>query len=158
MANKTGPRRASFRSTVLLEGKTATGIEVPQEVVESLGSGKKPPVRVTIGGHKYRSTIAVMGGKFMLPISAGNRAGAGVEAGDVVDIVLELDTEPREVKVPVDFAKALDRDAKARATFDGLSPSLKQWHVLSIEGAKTAETRERRIAKSISSLHEGKQR
>jgi uncharacterized protein YdeI (YjbR/CyaY-like superfamily) len=59
----------------------------------------------------------------------------------VVDVVLELDTEPREVTVPVDFAKALDRDAKARATFDGLSPSLKQWHVLSIEGAKTAETR-----------------
>ena len=94
------PAAREFRGTLLLGGKTATGIEVPEEVVESLGSGKRPAVRVTIRGHSYRSTIAVMGGKFMLPISAENRAGAGVEAGDVVDVELELDTEPREVNVP----------------------------------------------------------
>ena len=93
----------------------------------------------------------------MLPISAENRARAGVEAGDVVDVGLELDTEPREVTVPPDFAEALQGDPRARATFDGLSFSLKQWHVLSIEGAKTAETRKRRIAKSITLLHGGKQ-
>ena len=158
MVDKTGPRPASFRGTLQLGGKTATGIEVPEAVVESLGSGKRPAVRVTIRGHTYRSTIATMGGKFMLPISAENRAGAGVEAGDVVDVELELDTEPREVNVPPDFAEALKGDLRAKATFDGLSFSVKQWHVLSIEGAKTAETRERRIAKSITSLHEGKQR
>jgi bacteriocin resistance YdeI/OmpD-like protein/uncharacterized protein DUF1905 len=158
MAKEMGPRRASFRGTLLLGGKTATGIEVPEEVVESLGSGRKPAVRVTIRGHTYRSTVAVMAGKFMLPISAENRAGAGVEAGDVVDVELELDTAPREVTVPADFAEALDQDPQARATFDGLSFSLKQWHVLSIDGAKTAETRERRIAKSINALHKGSQR
>lgn len=152
------PRRASFEGKILLGGKTATGIEVPEEVVMRLGSGKKPPVRVSIRGHSYRSTVAVMGGKYMLPISAENRAAAGVEAGDVVEVHLDLDTERREVTVPADFAAALDLDPAARETFARLSNSLKQWHVLSIEGAKTAETRERRIAKSISTLHEGKQR
>ena len=96
-----------------------------------------------------------MGGKFMLPLSAANREGAGVEAGDTIQVNLELDTAPREVTVPKDFAKALQRDAKARTTFESLSFSKKQWHVLSIEGAKTTETRERRIAKSISTLREG---
>lgn len=157
-AGTDGPRRATFRGTILLGGKTATGIEVPDEVVASLGSSKKPAVRVTIRGHTYRSTVAVMGGKFMLPISGENRASAGVAAGDEVDVDLELDTEPREIAVPADFAESLDRDTKAKETFDGLSYSVKQWHVLSIEGAKTAETRERRIAKSISTLHEGKPR
>lgn len=153
-----GPRRGSFTGTVLLSGKTATGIEVPEEIVASLGSGKKPAVRVTIGKHSYRSTVAVMDGKFMLPISAENRTGAGVKAGDVVQVDLELDTEPRELSIPADFAEALDRDARAKQTFEGLSRSARQWHVLSIEGAKTDETRQRRIAKSISTLHEGKPR
>ena len=153
-----GPRSASFIGTILLGGKTATGIEVPEEVVASLGSGKKPAVKVSIGSHTYRSTVAVMDGKFMLPISAENRTGAGVKAGDVVTVELELDTEPREILIPADFAEALDGDARAKKTFGSLSRSVKQWHVLSIEGAKTDETRQRRIAKSISSLHEGKPR
>jgi len=153
-----GPGRVRFRAKILLGGKTATGIEVPAEVVASLGTSKKPAVRVTIEGHTYRSTVAVRGGKFMLPISAENRAGAGMAAGDEVDIELELDTEPREITVPSDFAEALDRVADARKTFDGLSNSVKQWHVLSIEGAKTAETRERRIEKSVSTLREGRKR
>ena len=153
-----GPRRGNFKAAILLGGKTATGIEVPAEVVAALGSSKKPAVRVTIGSHTYRSTVAVMDGKFMLPISAENRAGAGVEAGDVVQVELELDLEPREVTIPTDFAAALEEDAAARKTFEGLSRSGKQWHVLSIEGAKTDETRQRRIAKSIGTLHEGKPR
>ena len=153
-----GPRRGSFKGTILLGGKTATGIEVPEAVVASLGSGKKPAVKVTIGSHTYRSTVAVMDGKFMLPISAENRTSAGVKAGDVVTVELELDTEPREISIPADFAEALERDAQAQQTFDSLSRSVKQWHVLSIEGAKTDETRQRRIARSISTLHEGKPR
>jgi len=145
-----------FRAAILLGGKTATGIRVPPEVVAALGPSRRPAVRVTISGYTYRSTVAVMGGDFMLPISAENRSGAGVAAGDEVDVNIELDTEPREITVPPDFAEALERDANARRTFEGLSYSRKQWYVLPIEGAKTAETRQRRVAKAVSMLREGR--
>jgi hypothetical protein len=147
-----------FRTTVEQAGKTATGIEVPSTVVEGLGAGKRPPVRVTINGFTYRSTVASMGGRFMIGVSAENRAGAKVAGGDVVDVDVELDTAPRVVELPKDFAAALKKDPKAKATFDGLSPSNKGWHVSSIEGAKTDETRQRRIAKSVAALREGKPR
>jgi hypothetical protein len=146
----------TFRSTLQLGGKTATGFEVPAKVVESLRSGKRPPVRVTINGYTYRSTVAPIGGKFWLPVSAENRDGAGVKAGDKLEADIELDTAPREVVEPPDFTKALDRDKQARRFYDGLSYSNKRQHVLSIEGAKTAETRERRIAKAVSALKAGK--
>lgn len=145
-----------FQAIIRLEGKTATGIEVPAKVVESLGPGKRPAVRVTINGYTYRSHVAPYAGVFMLPLSAENRAGARVAAGDKVQVELELDTAPRAVTVPPDFAAALKRDAQAHRFFEGLSYSQKRWHVLSIEGAKTAETRERRILKSIRLLREGK--
>ena len=147
-----------FRAAVELGGKTATGIRVPEEVVAALGSSKRPAVLVTIGGHTYRSTVASMGGTFMLPISAENRMSAKVAAGDEVEVDIELDTEPRELTVPPDLAEALDRNADARRTFDRLSYSQRQWHVLSIEAAKTAETRQRRIAKSVDTLREGRPR
>src|SRR6266849_16396 len=145
-----------FRAIIQLGGKTATGIRVPAEVVASLGPSKRPPVRVTINGHTYGSSVASMGGQFILPISAENRKSAGVAAGDEVDVDIELDTEPREVTVPPDFTDALDRDADARRFFDGLSYSQKQRYVLSIEQAKTAETRKLRIAKAVSMLREGR--
>jgi len=91
-------------------------------------------------------------------VSAENRAGAKVAGGDVIDVDIELDTAPREVTVPPDFAKALKKDAKAKKTFDSLSNSNKGWHVSSIEGAKTDETRQRRIAKSVAALREGRPR
>jgi hypothetical protein len=143
-------------SIVQLGGKTATGIPVPEEVVSGLGPSKRSPVRVTINGHTYRSTVASRGGKFVLPSSAENREGAGVVAGDEVGVDIELDSEPREVAVPLDFAEALDRDEAARRSFDGLFYSQKQRHVLSIEGAKTSETRQRRIAKAVGTLREGR--
>jgi Bacteriocin-protection, YdeI or OmpD-Associated/Domain of unknown function (DUF1905) len=145
-----------FHSVVQLGGKTATGIPVPEEVVTSLGSSKRPPVRVTINGHSYRSTLASRGGQFMLPISAENRASAGVAAGDEVEVDIELDTEPREVTVPPDLAEALERDVEAKRYFEGLSYSQKQRHVLPIEQAKTAETRQRRIGKALNNLREGR--
>lgn len=144
-----------FQAVLLQEGKTATGIRVPDEIVASLGSSKRPAVRVTINGHTYRSTLAVMGGVFMLPVSAEHRAGAGIAAGDEVGIEIELDTEPREVTVPPDFAEALEGDAGAKRCFDGLSYSKQRAHVLSIESAKTEETRQRRIAKAMDTLREG---
>ena len=146
----------NFRTLVELGGKTATGMRVPAAVVESLGSGKKPAVRVTINGYTYRSTVAVYGGKFFLPVSAEVRQEAGIAAGDEIEAAVELDTEPREVVVPPDFAAALDADPDARRFFDGLSYSNKRRFVLAIEDAKTPETRQRRIEKSIEKLREGR--
>jgi Bacteriocin-protection, YdeI or OmpD-Associated/Domain of unknown function (DUF1905) len=147
-----------FRTTIEQSGKTAAGIRVPPEVVDALGAGKVPKVRVTIRGYTYRSSVAVMGGVYMIGVSADNRRGAGVEGGDVVDVDLELDTAPREIAVPADFAAALDTVPAARQTFDALSYSNKSWHVLQIDGAKTDETRQRRIAKSVAILGEGRPR
>jgi hypothetical protein len=147
-----------FRTTILQSDKTATGIRVPAEIVEGLGAGKRPKVKVTIRGYTYRSSIAVMGGDYMVGVSADNRAAAGVAGGDEVDVDLELDTEPREVTIPPEFAAALDAEPAARRTFDGLSYSNKSWHTLQIAGAKSDETRQRRIAKSVEALRDGRSR
>jgi hypothetical protein len=145
-----------FRTTIQTAGKTATGIEVPDEVVTSFGSGKRPPVRVTINDYTYRSTVAVMGGRFMVGINADVREAAGVAGGDEIDVDMELDTEPRAVSVPADLAAALDEEPDARRYFDGLSYSNKSRHVLAITGAKSEETRQRRIAKSVAMFREGR--
>jgi hypothetical protein len=145
-----------FHTTILQSGKTAAGIEVPEEIVTALGSGKRPKVVVTINGYTYRSSIAPMNGVFMVGVSSDVRAASGVAGGDSVDVDIELDTAPREVTVPDDFAAALDSVPAARTTFDSLSYSNKSWHVLQIEGAKTDETRQRRIAKSVEALGAGR--
>lgn len=156
-AGSTGnPNRLSFHTAILQGDKTATGIQVPDAIVERLGAGKRPPVRVTINGYTYRSSIASLGGKFMLGVSAEHRKGAGVAGGNEVDVDIELDTEPRNVNVPPDFASALEADAKAKRFFEGLSYSKKQRFVLPLEDAKTVETRQRRIDKAISMLREGR--
>ena len=147
-----------FRTTILQSDGTATGIRIPDEVVEALGKGKRPPIRVTINGYSYRNTVAVMGGTYMVGVSAEHRAGAGVKGGDTVDVDIELDTAPREVTVPADLAAALDAEPAARRTFDGLSYSNRSWHTLQVDGAKTPETRQRRIAKSVEALKEGRVR
>lgn len=147
---------ATFTANLELHGKTATGIEVPEEIVVGLGNGKKPAVRVTIRGYTYRTTIGVMGGKFLIPVSAEHRERAGIAAGDLVEVQLELDTEPRELVVPADFLEALAQNGKAKSFFEGLSYSNKRRFVWSIEEAKTAETRQRRIEKAVSSLADEK--
>jgi hypothetical protein len=144
-----------FRTTVELGGKTATGFEVPDEVVEALGSGKRPAVTVTVNGHTYRSTVARMGGRYLLPLSAENRAAAGLQAGDEVDVELALDTAPRVVEVPPDLAAALDAEPAVRAAWEKLSYSHQRQHVLAIEQAKAAETRQRRVAKAVEMLRAG---
>jgi hypothetical protein len=144
-----------FRPVIQLGGQTATGIQVPAEVVASLGPNKRPAVRVTLNGHTYRGTVPTMGGAFMLPVSTEIRAHAGVAAGDEVDVDLALDTEPRTVSIPPDFAGALDGDAVARRGFDGLSYSNQRRLVLAIEAAKTAETRQWRIASTVNMLRAG---
>jgi len=145
-----------FRTTIMAAGKTAAGFEVPAEVVQALGAGRRPPVRVTINGYTYRNTVAVMGGTYMIGVSNEHRTASGARAGDVVDIDLELDTAPREVAVPPELAAALAADPAARGTFEGLSYSNKSWHALQVTGAKTEETRQRRIAKSIEALRAGR--
>jgi hypothetical protein len=147
-----------FTTTLRQEGKTATGIEVPAEVVEAMGKGKRPPVTVTINGHTYRSTVAAYGDVYMLPVAAEHRTAAGVEAWQEIEVDVELDEAPREVLPPDDFAAALDGEPTARTMFDGLSNSNKKWHVLNIEGAKSPETRQRRIEKSVEMLREGRAR
>lgn len=145
-----------FRTVIELGGKTATGMRVPPEVVEALGSGKRPPVRVTMNGYTYRSTVAAYGDQYYLPVAKEVRDAAGVAAGDPVEVDVELDTEPREVTVPPDFAEALAADAEASRFFAGLSYSNRRRLVIGVEDAKTPETRQRRIAKSVAMLHEGR--
>jgi Bacteriocin-protection, YdeI or OmpD-Associated/Domain of unknown function (DUF1905) len=141
-----------FRAKLELAGKTATGMHVPPEIVAALGAGKRPPVRATINGYTYRSTVAVYGGEFLLGVSDEVRKASGVRAGDELDVNLELDTEPREVDVPPDLAAALRAAPTAQSAFDALSYSNKRRHVLSVDGAKSAETRQRRIAKAVEEL------
>lgn len=140
------------------EGSTATGIEIPDEVIAAMAAGKKPPVKLAVNGYAYRSTVATVDGKFMVGFSADHRAASGLKGGAAVEVEIELDTEPRTVELPADFQAALAAEPKARATFDKLSNSLKGYHVSQVLGAKTAETRQRRIEKSVATLGEGRPR
>lgn len=137
-------------------GETSAGVQLPDAVVEALGKGKKPPVKATINGYTWRSTVAVMGGEYWLGVSKEVRRNAGCEAGQEVDLTLELDTEERVLEVPADFAAALDAEPEARRFFDSLSYSNRRRFTYSIDDAKTPETRQRRIEKSVAQLREGK--
>lgn len=139
---------ATFRAELQLNGKTATGIEVPPEVIDELDAGKRPAVAVTIGGFTFSTTLGVMGGRTWIPVSAERRKAAGVEAGQVLDVEIAVDATPKVIEVPDDLAAALDA-AGARAAFDALAPSHRKEHVRAIAEAKKPETRERRIAKCI---------
>ena len=141
-----------FRSVVRLNGKTATGMEVPADVVETLGGGKRPPVTVTVGGHTYRTTVAPMGGQYMIPLSAENRAASGLSAGNDVDVVIALDSAPREMKAPDDLAEALHASPEAEAFFESLSFSHKRSYVDWIVSAKKVETRQRRVVQAVELL------
>lgn len=143
-----------FSTTVLLSGKTTTGIEVPERIVTSLDAGKRPPVRATVNGYTYRTTIAPMGGRFMLSVSADVRAKVGVATGDHTQVARELDTELHTVTVPPDSARALANNPAAQDFFNRLSYSDKQRFVLSVEGARNGETQQRRIAKAVAQLTE----
>lgn len=147
-----------FRTTIVQGDKTATGIRVPTEIVEALGAGRRPKVSVTLRDYTYRSSVAVVSGDYMVGVSADVRAAAGVAGGDEVDVDIELDTAPREVTMPADFAAALEAEPEAKRTFEALSYSNKSWHTLQIEGAKSDETRQRRIARSIEALRAGRPR
>jgi len=130
------------------EAMDAMGIEVPPEIVEKLGQGKRPKVVVTLKGYSYRSTVAVMRGKFLLPLAKEHRAQIAVKDGETVSVKLDLDTAPREVAVPDDLATALE-SAGLRAVFDALAFTHRKEHVRAVEEAKKPETRQKRIEKAV---------
>jgi hypothetical protein len=136
-------------------GMNATGIQVPAEAIAALNSGKKPKVKISVNGYNYRSTVAAYGDVYMLPFSQEHRAVSGINAGDEIEVILELDTEPRIVEVPEDLAKALD-ETGLRAKFESMSFSHRKEHVRALEAAKAADTRTRRLEGIIKALSEGK--
>lgn len=140
-----------FETTMFQTGNN-TGIEVPPEIVEALGGGKRPPVTVSVNGFEYRSTVAPMGGKFLIPFSSDKRAATGIAGGDPITVELELDTAPRTVEVPAELQAALDAAPAAKAAYEALSPSRKKAIVTGVESAKAEDTRRRRIEKAVGEL------
>ena len=108
-------------STTMFQMGNNTGIEVPADVVAALGAGKRPPVVVNVNGYEYRSTVAPMGGKYLLPFSADRRTESGIKGGDAIDVELTVDTAPRTVEIPDDLQAALDASPTAAviATLEG---------------------------------------
>jgi hypothetical protein len=139
-------------STTMFQDGNNTGIEVPADVVEALGAGKRPPVVVNVNGFSYRSTVAPMGGKFLIPFSAARRQDSGIGGGDAVEVDLTLDTAPRTIEVPADLRTALDASPRAAAAWETLSFSNRKAQVEAVTGAKAAETRTRRIAAIVAKL------
>jgi hypothetical protein len=150
--NKTTP--ITFHTTVLKTGKNTAGIEVPEEIIQKLGSSKRPLVRVTIKKYTYRSAVAVMDGKYMISFSTEHRKASGVQGGDETDVTLEIDLEPRTVEIPKDLKDALVQ-ANALDTFEKSAPSMKKEFVRQVEEAKAQETRQRRITKIVENLSAG---
>jgi Bacteriocin-protection, YdeI or OmpD-Associated/Domain of unknown function (DUF1905) len=144
-----------FTTTIQGSGNK-TGIEVPEEVVTALGAGRRPPVVVTMNGASYRSSIAVMGGRNMVGVSAANRQLTGVSAGDTVEVAMKLDTRPRTIEVPEDLAAALESEPEAKAFYEALNYSSQRRYVEPITDARTPETRSRRVAKTVADLKAGK--
>ena len=140
-----------FRAKVIPSGN-ATGVEVPDDVMQALGPQGRPPVTITINGHTWRSRVAAMRGQRLIGISAAHRAAAGIREGDIIEVDIEIDEAPREVVEPVDLSDAFDNCPQARTSFDRLPFGLRQKHVNTIQEAKSAEVRERRIIKLIATL------
>jgi hypothetical protein len=143
-----------MNAEIMSTGKTAAGIVIPDDVVAALGPSRHPAVKVTIGSYVYRSSIARMGGAFMLPVTAETRAGAGVAAGDRVELDIELDVAPREVAMPRELVSALDGDPIAKGRFEALSYTNKRRLVIQIDLAKGESTRQRRVQQAVAKLHE----
>jgi hypothetical protein len=149
----------SFHTTLFQpEGRSVTGIVIPESAIAELDHGKRPPVRVSVNGHEFRSTVAVMDGRYLVGVSAEIRQQTGLKGGDPIDVVLTVDTTPREVDVPPDLEAAFEANPGSREFFGGLSNSLQRYHVKNIEDAKAPKTRQRRIDKAIALFLAGKQR
>jgi hypothetical protein len=130
-------------------------IEVPLDVPVVFGRARAP-VRGTINGHPFRSTVAVYGGRYYLPVRRELREAAGVAAGDAVVVELEADEQPRTVDPPPDLAEALAADPEAGAAFAGLSFTHQREYVEWVTGAKRNETRRRRVEQAVAMLRDGR--
>jgi bifunctional DNA-binding transcriptional regulator/antitoxin component of YhaV-PrlF toxin-antitoxin module len=150
-------KRVTFDTKLTATGNN-TGIVVPAELLDELGSGKRPPVLVDVNGYQYRNTVGSMGGRYMISVSAAVREATGLKGGDPVRVTLTVADEPRSIKVPPDLDAAFTSNETARAFFDTLSNSLQRYHIDTINGAKSADTRQRRIDKAIGLFLEGKRR
>jgi hypothetical protein len=142
----------TFITTLVSGGGNTSGIDVPEDIWHELTSAGRAPVLATLGDYSYRSTVGWYRGAFKLPVSAAIRSATGLAVGDTVEVSLELDTEVRVIEAPADLAAALDAEAEAKAAWEALAPSGKKAHVTAVEGAKTDETRRRRVAKVIETL------
>ncbi len=140
----------SFTTTLLLNGNNV-GIVVPEDVVLSFAAGKRVPVIVTIAGYSYPSTIAVMGGQYLVVVTSEHRRAAGVAGGETHEVTLTHDTSARDTPVPDDLATAL-ADAGLTESFAALAPSHRKEHVRSVTDAKSEATRQRRIEKVVEAL------
>ena len=147
-----------FRGELRSTGGNTAGFQIDDDVVAALGGGGRPKVVVTVNGFEWRSSIARMSGEYWLGVSAERRAAAGIAAGEALEVEVVLDTAVREVEVPADLAAALETEPAAKAFWDGMSFSNKSWHVLQITGAKAAETRARRVARTLTMMAEGRAR
>lgn len=130
------------------------GLEIPADVVEALGGGKRPRVTVAVNGHSWKTRVAIMRGRYLIGLSNANRQAAGVVTGDAVEVEVEIDAEPPVVIEPAGFAHALDADPVARGAYDRLAYSHRRAYVHAIESAKKPDTRARRIEKTIAVLRD----
>jgi hypothetical protein len=150
------PTRRSFKAVLFTDpdsrNPNVTGIEIPFDVEKAFGARGRLPVRGTINGFEFRSSLAPYGGKHYMAVNRQMREGAKARAGDTVRLSLEKDEAVREVSVPADFQKALARHSEARAAWAKLSYTHRKEWVQEIEGAKRPETRERRVAKAVAAL------
>ena len=143
----------TFRTTLFAAGGNNVGIVVPHDVVAAFGRGKRVPVVVTIdGGYQYRNTIASMGGQFLISFNAETRKATGNGAGDEIEVRLDVDDAPRTVEVPEPLAAELAQDGSAKAAWERLSYSRQRAHADAVMSAKTAATREQRVAKVLAAL------
>ena len=148
---------AAKRFTVELERvqKTGTMFRVPFDLEDEFGRAR-PPVKVTVRGHTWRTTPGVYDGVGHVVVNRSVKAATGVDAGDRVAVTMELDTEPRTVPLPADLRKALAAEPDARTAFSALSFTHRREYVEWVEEAKRPETRARRIAGTVDRVLEGK--
>jgi hypothetical protein len=164
MATTKKPTKAAAKSPVKRfrvplekhESSEACGITIPFDVEKTFGGRARVPVRGTINGFPFRSSLFPMGGCFMMPVNRALREGAGVKGGETISVVLERDTAERVIKPPTDFSRALKADKDAKASWDKLSFTHQREYVEAIEDAKKPETRQRRIEKSVAMIATGK--
>jgi hypothetical protein len=149
--DSTEPNQVTFPTRILQTGKNTTGIEVSEDVLEKLGGGKRPLVKVKVNDYAYRSAVGSMDGKSMISMSSAHREAGGFQGGDEVVVTLELDLEPRTAELPEDLKTALVK-ANVLEAFEKSAPSMKKEYVRWVQEAKASETRERRIEKTVEKL------